>query len=138
MSSKGRILALDYGEKRIGIALSDPNRIFSKPLCVLSNKGFEQLVEELKKLITLHQVTLLIIGIPYAIDGSITPKTEECQQIMNRLKDVLSIPVEGFDERYSTWEANEELKKMGYNWRQAKEIKDAMSAAIILKEFLNQ
>ena len=138
MSSKGRILALDYGEKRIGIALSDPNRIFSKPLCVLSNKGFEQLVEELKKLITLHQVTLLIIGIPYAIDGSITPKTEECQQILNRLKDVLSIPVEGFDERYSTWEANEELKKMGYNWRQAKEIKDAMSAAIILKEFLNQ
>ncbi|HNV63094.1 MAG TPA: Holliday junction resolvase RuvX [Candidatus Cloacimonas acidaminovorans] len=138
MSSKGRILALDYGEKRIGIALSDPNRIFSKPLCVLSNKGFEQLVEELKKLITLHQVTLLIIGIPYAIDGSITPKTEECQQIMNRLKDVLSIPVEGFDERYSTWEANEELKKMGYNWRQAKEIKDAMSAAMILKEFLNQ
>ena len=138
MSSKGRILALDYGEKRIGIALSDPNRIFSKPLCVLSNKGFEQLLEELKKLITLHQVTLLIIGIPYAIDGSITPKTEECQQILNRLKDVLSIPVEGFDERYSTWEANEELKKMGYNWRQAKEIKDAMSAAIILKEFLNQ
>lgn len=138
MSSKGRILALDYGEKRIGIALSDPNRIFSKPLCVLSNKGFEQLLEELKKLITLHQVTLLIVGIPYAIDGSITPKTEECQQIMNRLKDVLSIPVEGFDERYSTWEANEELKKMGYNWRQAKEIKDAMSAAMILKEFLNQ
>ncbi|MDY0218355.1 MAG: Holliday junction resolvase RuvX [Candidatus Cloacimonas acidaminovorans] len=138
MSSKGRILALDYGEKRIGIALSDPNRIFSKPLCVLSNKGFEQLLEELKKLIALHQVTLLIIGIPYAIDGSITPKTEECQQIMNRLKDVLSIPVEGFDERYSTWEANEELKKMGYNWRQAKEIKDAMSAAMILKEFLNQ
>jgi putative Holliday junction resolvase len=138
MSSKGRILALDYGEKRIGIALSDPNRIFSKPLCVLSNKGFEQLVEELEKIITLHQVTLLIIGIPYAIDGSITPKTEECQQIMNRLKDVLSIPVEGFDERYSTWEANEELKKMGYNWRQAKEIKDAMSAAMILKEFLNQ
>ncbi len=138
MSSKGRILALDYGEKRIGIALSDPNRIFSKPLCVLSNKGFEQLVEELEKIITLHQVTLLIVGIPYAIDGSITPKTEECQQIMNRLKDVLSIPVEGFDERYSTWEANEELKKMGYNWRQAKEIKDAMSAAMILKEFLNQ
>jgi len=138
MSSKGRILALDYGEKRIGIALSDPNRIFSKPLCFLSNKGFEQLLEELKKLITLHQVTLLIIGIPYAIDGSITPKTEECQQIMNRLKDDLSIPVEGFDERYSTWEANEELKKMGYNWRQAKEIKDAMSAAMILKEFLNQ
>jgi len=120
MSSKGRILALDYGEKRIGIALSDPNRIFSKPLCVLSNKGFEQLVEELKKLIALHQVTLLIIGIPYAIDGSITPKTEECQQILNRLKDVLSISVEGFDERYSTWEANEELKKMGYNWRQAR------------------
>ena len=138
MSSKGRILALDYGEKRIGLALSDPERIFSKPLCVLANKGFEQLVPELKEIITLHQVALLIIGIPYAINGSITPKTEECQQIWHRLKEVLSISVEGFDERYSTWEANEELKKMGYSWQKAKDIKDAMAAAMILKEFLNQ
>ena len=57
---------------------------------------------------------------------------------MHRLKEVLSIPVEGFDERYSTWEANEELKKMGYSWQKAKDIKDAMAAAMILKEFLNQ
>ncbi len=136
MNSEGRILALDYGEKRIGLALSDPNRIFAKPLCILFNKGFEQLISELQEIIAKHQVTLLIVGIPYAIDGSITAKTEECQSVLDRLQEVLSIPVEGFDERYSTWEANEELKKMGYNWQQARKIKDAMAAAIFLKEYL--
>ena len=50
MNPEGRILALDYGEKRIGLALSDPNRIFAKPLCILSNKGFEQLICELQEL----------------------------------------------------------------------------------------
>ncbi len=62
------------------------------------------------------------------------PKTEECQQLLNNLKAILTIPVEGFDERYSTWEANTELKKMGYNWQQAKSHIEAMAAAMFLKE----
>jgi len=102
MNPEGRILALDYGEKRIGLALSDPNRIFAKPLCILSNKGFEQLICELQEIIVNNQVTMLIVGIPYAIDGSFTAKTEECQSVLDRLQEVLTIPVEGFDERYST------------------------------------
>jgi len=138
MNPEGRILALDYGEKRIGLALSDPNRIFAKPLCILSNKGFEQLICELQVIIVNNQVTMLIVGIPYAIDGSFTAKTEECQSVLDRLQEVLTIPVEGFDERYSTWEANEELKKMGYNWQQARKIKDAMAAAIFLREYLSK
>ncbi len=81
---------------------------------------------------------MLIVGIPYAIDGSFTAKTEECQSVLDRLQEVLTIPVEGFDERYSTWEANEELKKMGYNWQQARKIKDAMAAAIFLREYLSK
>ncbi len=138
MNPEGRILALDYGEKRIGLALSDPNRIFAKPLCILSNKGFEQLICELQEIIVNNQVTMLIVGIPYAIDGSFTAKTEECQSVLDRLQEVITIPVEGFDERYSTWEANEELKKMGYNWQQARKIKDAMAAAIFLREYLSK
>ena len=74
MNPEGRILALDYGEKRIGLALSDPNRIFAKPLCILSNKGFEQLICELQEIIVNNQVTMLIVGIPYAIDGCATSK----------------------------------------------------------------
>ncbi|MEN6444585.1 MAG: Holliday junction resolvase RuvX [Candidatus Cloacimonas sp.] len=136
MNSEGRILALDYGEKRIGLALSDPNRIFAKPLRILANQGFEKLIKDLQEVISQYSVTKLIVGIPYAIDGSFTPKTEECQSILNRLQKAMSIPVEGFDERYSTWEANEELKKMGYTWQEAKKIKDAMAAAMFLKEYL--
>lgn len=136
MNSEGRILALDYGEKRIGLALSDPNRIFAKPLRILSNQGFEKLIKDLQEIISQYHVAKLIVGIPYAIDGSFTPKTEECQSLLNRLQEAMSIPVEGVDERYSTWEANEELKKMGYTWQEAKKIKDAMAAAMFLKEYL--
>jgi len=136
MNEEGRILALDYGEKNIGFALSDPCRIFAKPLLVIANEGFDKLVTKLKDMIAEHQISLLIVGIPYAIDGSITPKTAECQQLLKNLKAILDISVEGFDERYSTWEANTELKKMGYNWQQAKSQIDAMAAAMFLKEYL--
>jgi putative Holliday junction resolvase len=105
-------------------------------LFVIANEGFDKLVTKLKDMIAEHQISLLIVGIPYAIDGSITPKTAECQQLLKNLKAILDISVEGFDERYSTWEANTELKKMGYSWQKAKNQIDAMAAAMFLKEYL--
>jgi len=81
MNPDGRVLAVDYGEKRIGIALSDPMRMFAKPLCVLPNNGYEEMVNDLMRLIDTHEVKLLIFGIPYAIDGGNTPKTDECEAV---------------------------------------------------------
>jgi len=138
MNPDGRVLAVDYGEKRIGIALSDPMRMFAKPLCVLPNNGYEEMVNDLMRLIDTHEVKLLIFGIPYAIDGGNTPKTDECEAVFTRLKTDLNLPVQGYDERYSTCEADTELKKLGYTWQEARKVKDAMAACMFLKEYLNQ
>jgi len=95
MNPEGRVLAVDYGEKRIGIALSDPLRMFAKPLCVLSNSSYEELLEDIRQLIEKHDVVQLLFGIPYAIDGTNTPKTDECMAIFHKLESDLPIPVRG-------------------------------------------
>lgn len=134
--SEGRILAVDYGAKRVGIALSDPLRIFAKPLAVLANTGFTELVTELTGLILEHGVGLVVVGLPLAIEGGNTAKTDETQAFIDRLTPLLPVPVRAWDERYSTSEAVDELIKLGYDWRQRRKIQDAMAAAMILKSFL--
>ncbi|PKN73559.1 MAG: Holliday junction resolvase RuvX [Candidatus Cloacimonetes bacterium HGW-Cloacimonetes-3] len=137
MMNEGRILAVDYGEKRIGLALSDPMRMFAKPLSVLLNSGLQHTITELESLISLHSVSLVLVGMPFAIDGSDTPKTQETKAFAEELAGALSVPVLGFDERYSTCDADDELKRMGYTWQEAKKVKDAMAACMFLKEFLD-
>lgn len=137
MNPDGRILAIDYGSKRVGIAISDPLRIFAKPLQVLSNSGIEGVIGDIRDLVTLHSISKVLVGMPYAIDGSFTPKTEETMEFVERLALALPVPVLHHDERYSTSEAEAELKHLGYTWQEAAKIKDAMAACMILKEYLN-
>jgi putative Holliday junction resolvase len=129
-------MALDYGEKRIGVALSDPLHMFAKPLLVIPNAGLANTIEAVNKLIQEHSVSMLLIGMPFAIDGSSTPKTNETLAFSQQMQAALNIPVETYDERYSTCEADEELKKLGYTWQEARKVKDAMAACIFLKEYL--
>ncbi|MCK9557175.1 MAG: Holliday junction resolvase RuvX [Candidatus Cloacimonetes bacterium] len=132
----GRIMAIDYGSKRIGIAFSDPLRMFAKAHSVIENAPLNLLVPKLKGLIEQNDAKLIVLGMPYAIDGSDTPKTTETKAFMNKLQELLDIPVISFDERYSSAEAETELKKMGKSWQEARKMVDAMAAAMILKSYL--
>jgi len=133
---KGRILAIDYGTKRVGIAMTDPMRIFAKAHSVLKNSGFESLVKEILNLVQEYQVTLIVVGMPYAIDGGLTPKTIETKEFQEKLQERTKIPVVSCDERYSSSEAEEELKMMGKSWQESRKLVDAMAAAMILKTYL--
>lgn len=128
---------MDYGSKRIGLAISDPLRIFAKPLKVIPNQGFDAILKELGTVIADNDIELLICGIPYAIEGGDTPKTTETKTFMARLAEALEIPVLPWDERYSTDEAEKELIRLGYDWKQRRPIQDAMAAAMILKSYLD-
>lgn len=131
-----RIMAIDYGTKRVGIAFSDPLGMFATPHSVLENSGFEALLSQIKKLISEQAVNLILVGMPYAIDGSFTPKTDETKDFMKKLQESLSTKVIAYDERYSSSEAEAELKKMGKTWQEARKMVDAMAAAMILKSYL--
>ncbi len=128
---------MDYGSKRVGLALSDPLRIFAKPLKVIPNNGFAGILAELRATLADHAVELLICGIPYAIEGGDTPKTTETKAFMAKLAAALEVPVLPWDERYSTDEAVKELIKLGYDWKKRRAVQDAMAAAMILKSYLD-
>ncbi|MDY0111451.1 MAG: Holliday junction resolvase RuvX [Candidatus Cloacimonadaceae bacterium] len=130
------MLALDYGEKRIGLALSDPLRILAKPLKIIENKGLDYILSKIEAVVNEYEVKLVLVGMPYAIEGGDTSKTIETRKFMAKLADNLSIPIQSWDERYSTDEAIKELIKMGYDWKERRKIQDAMAAAMILKSYL--
>ena len=129
-------MALDYGEKRIGVAISDPLRIFAKPLKIINNTSREDILSAVNELIATHEINLVLVGMPWAIDGTETPKTLETKDFVAWLESAVSLPVQVQDERYSTCEAEAELKKLGYSWQEARSLKDAMAACIFLKDYL--
>lgn len=132
----GRILALDFGTKRVGVAISDPLKLFAKPYSVIPNTGLKDILKALQDIISEQSVECLVIGMPYAIDGSHTPKTTETEDFVIKVKESLTIPVFTWDERYSSQEAEAELKQMGKSWQEARQMVDAMAAAMILKSYL--
>lgn len=133
-----RLLAIDYGEKRIGLALSDAMQMFAKPLTTIENTSLEVTVSCLRKLIIEKQIAQIIVGIPWSLEGNATDKTKETQQFLADLKQLVDIPVMGWDERYTTSDANELLKEMGYGWKEARKVIDAMAACLILKRYLEK
>lgn len=129
-------MALDYGTKRIGVAISDPLQLFAKPHSVIPNTNPEDVLSAIQALINSQSVELIVLGMPYAIDGSHTPKTIETEEFAKILKESLTIPVYTWDERYSSQEAEAELRTMGKSWQDARKMVDAMAAAMILKSYL--
>ncbi len=132
----GRILAIDYGHKRIGLALSDPLRIFAKPFKTIENQGMDAFLAEIKQVCEAEKVSKIVFGMPYAIAGHDTPKTVETREAMEVIQNGQELPVVPFDERYSSSEAEAELKKMGKSWQEARKLVDAMAAAMILRNYL--
>lgn len=131
-----RIMAIDYGERRIGIALTDPLKMFSKPYKVLENKGKKLFLEELEGIIKEQNVSEVILGYPLGESGQITKKTLEIEKLHKFLIGKLSVEIILHDERFSTIDANEELKKLGYNYMDAKKVIDMVAASMILKSYL--
>lgn len=134
----GRILAVDFGSKRVGIALSDPLRIFAKAHSVIPNEGTGKVCARILAIATQHSADLILVGIPYAIDGTNTPKTTETLEFLHTLTTQTTLEVKGWDERYSSQEAEAELKKMGKTWQESRQMVDAMAAAMILTSYLEQ
>ncbi len=133
-----RLMAIDYGEKRIGIALSDPLKMFSKPFKVLANSGKNKLIADLNDLVKEQSVSKIILGHPLGESGQETKKTQEIMKIHKLLVNKLDVEVILQDERFTTVDANNELKKLGYNYMEAKKVIDMVAASLILKTYMER
>ncbi len=127
-------MGIDFGEVRIGIALSDPLQIISQPFKVISND--DNTIYQIQDIIKTEEVGKIILGLPLNLDGEDTKKTLEVREFSVILKSNVDIPVIFWDERYTTVEANEKLKQMGYSIAESRKVIDKVAASIILKSYM--
>jgi putative Holliday junction resolvase len=133
-----RILAIDYGKKRIGLALSDELGMTAQPLQVLAHKNRKEDVRRLREICRAKGVRLIVVGHPLHITGEVGDMAEEAARFATRLRKELGIPVELADERLTTWEAEQNLAEMGGAKRRKDAPLDDVAAAILLREYLER
>lgn len=132
----GPVMALDVGERRIGIAISDPLGITATPLMTLRRTSLTADLEKIAALARERAVTRILVGYPLHMDGSVSPQAQVSERFAQALAEALgegAPPVILWDERLSTATAEERLRELG---RKAKAGIDAVAAAVILEEWL--
>lgn len=134
------LLALDFGEKFIGVASYCVNRDpFPTPYGRIANKGEDFVLQELKKIIDDESVDEIIIGLPHLIDGKKTSSTAKAQTFLNLIREKFSIPVHEQDETLSTFEAESRMKNSPrYNFQVDYSQIDAVAASVILEDFIRR
>ncbi len=133
-----RIMALDVGEKRIGVALSDPLKITAQGLKTYVRTTLTEDVAHLAHLITEYDVSELVVGLPKNMDGSIGFKAEEVQQFTEALLDKIAIDVVYVDERLTTVSAERALLEADVSRKKRRKVIDKMAAVIILQSYLER
>lgn len=133
-----RIMGLDVGEKRIGVALSDLLGLTAQALCVLQRSDLERDIEALLELIRRHQVEKLVVGLPLNMDGSEGNKAGEARVFGDKLAHRAGLPVEYQDERLSTKAVENTLINADVSRRRRRQVIDKMAAAYILQGYLDR
>ncbi len=129
-------MAIDYGEKRIGLALTDLMQMFAKPFETIPNEGKKKVFAKLNDLIKEKEVSLVVLGLPLGLEGQHTDKTREILRFHEALEKAIETPIVLWDERLTTYEAKQELIKMGYNPIKGRKVIDAVAAYMILRNYL--
>ena len=132
----GRLLALDLGQKRVGVAVSDEMRITVRPLPALRRTNWKELLRSVAELLQSFDAQGLVIGLPHNLDGSEGPAAREARQRARNFQLSLTIPVYLQDERLTSRESEELLRADRRSAKEVRENVDSQSAAIILRDFI--
>ena len=131
------IIAVDYGKSRTGLAICDKKEILSFPLGVVEEKNMEILCEKIKEKIIENKAELAIIGLPKNMDGSLGESAKNSKKLGETLKSIIDINIDFWDERKTTVTAHEYLNQTNIRGKKRKSIIDAVSATIILQNYLD-
>lgn len=134
----GRVLALDYGAKRIGMAVTDPERTMVFPRHLLPNEGIEKVLLFLREFCVSEGVTLLVVGYPFDDEHVENAQTERVRAFGVKVAEFVGLPVEYEDEKYTTAEAEMMLDEFGIDFRGKKDVRDSVAAMLILQSYLKK
>ena len=131
-------LGLDVGKKRIGVAGCDGTGLIASGLTTIKRTSFKQDLEQLKELVEEREAQLLVVGLPYSMNGTIGFQAQQVQKWASRAAKTLDLPLDYVDERLTSLEAQEQLKAQKRFSRYDKGLIDRQAATIILQQWLDQ
>ncbi len=132
-----RILAIDHGTKRMGIAISDELKMIAQPLEFIPAEPLDQFFVRLQQILAEKPVELILVGLPRNMDGSYGPAAAKVQEFVVALKSAVPVPVKTWDERLTSAQANRALLEANVRRSKRKEKVDKMAAAILLQSYLD-
>jgi putative Holliday junction resolvase len=132
-----RVLGLDVGDRRIGVALSDETGLLASPLSTLQRVGPRKDPKAIAALVREHGVGEVVVGLPYNLDGTIGPQAEKVRAFAADLEPVVRVPVRFWDERLTSVEAERILSERNVPWQRRKSLVDQVAAVLILQEYLD-
>ncbi len=131
-------LGLDVGQKRIGVAGCDGTGLIATGLTTIERKSFQQVIDELQVMIHDRQVQILIIGLPYNMDGSLGFQAKQVQKFARAISRALSLPIEYVDERLTSYQAEQLLHAENISPSRNKGLIDRKAASLILQQWLDE
>ena len=132
----GRVAGIDYGTVRIGIAISNPERTIASPLENYTRRGLNQDAKRFQRLVADEGIVLFVVGLPIHLDGGESQKSGEARQFGGWLAETTGVPVEFFDERFTSHEAEQFLLAADMTRKRRKKRMDMLAAQIMLTAYL--
>jgi putative Holliday junction resolvase len=133
-----RIVGLDVGERRIGVAVADERARVALPAAVIERRELPTDLDAIARLVQEQGAEAIVIGLPISLNGSLGPQAQAVEAFGRELSARLPLPIEYWDERLSTVEAQRRLASAGHRGPKAKARRDALAAAIILQGYLDR
>jgi len=133
-----RTLGIDFGTRRIGLALSDPTGTLASPLPFLENSGPQKVATALQDLVQAQDVQTVVIGLPRNMDGTYGPAAQKVREFIAQIQPHIPAEIISQDERLTTVQASRNLSQMGLTQKELRKKVDSSSAALILQQFLDR
>lgn len=136
MNGGQRVLGIDFGAKRIGLAVSDPLGYTAQGIQTLLNKGREQILQDLAGICGNYSITEIVVGLPINMNGTFGPKAKEVLDLVSDLEKTLNLPVKTLDERLSSRQAERLMIEEGLSHQKKKLQSDRLAATLLLQSYL--
>ncbi len=138
-NKKVRALGLDLGTKRIGVAVSDSEGLLATPIeVILRQKDARQDYLAVVELVKEWEVNIVVVGMPYSLDGQEGPMAQKTLEEVKSLSDILPVPVVTYDERLTTVTAERSLREQGVSSKEGRKVIDQLAAAVLLQAWLDK
>ena len=138
LPATGRILAIDPGTKRCGVAICDEMRVTTSRLPLIERTSWKNLLSNIKQIVSEHDAKAIVIGLPLESDGSESEMSAEARSMARKFRLSLDLPIFLQDERSTSYEAKSRLWHQGHSLKESRKLVDSEAATIILGDFLDR